>query len=107
VDRTEGWAVGLRMAALTMQDQDDYPAFVASFQGSHRLVTTYLLDEVFARQPQVIRTFLLRTSILERLCAPLCNAVVYVEAGGGGRKTRSRRKCFFTRRAQMVTTGSL
>ena len=78
------------MAALTMQDQDDYPAFVAWFQGSHRLVTTYLLDEVFARESQVVRTFLLRTSILERLSATLCDAVVRVETGGGAQDEKPR-----------------
>ena len=58
-----------------MQGRDDIPAFIHSFTGSHRYVLDYLVEEVLQRQPDSIRTFLLHTSILDRLCVPLCNAV--------------------------------
>jgi LuxR family maltose regulon positive regulatory protein len=75
-DRTEGWIAGLQMAALSMQDHHDIPGFIATFTGSHRYIIDYLAEEVLDRQPDPIRQFLLQTSILERLCAPLCEAVV-------------------------------
>jgi LuxR family maltose regulon positive regulatory protein len=74
--RTEGWIVGLQLAALSMQGHRDTTRFIQSFTGSHRFVLDYLLEEVLQRQPERIQTFLLRTSILERLCGPLCDAVV-------------------------------
>ncbi|HEX9925354.1 MAG TPA: AAA family ATPase, partial [Anaerolineae bacterium] len=75
-DRTEGWIAGLQMAALSMQDHHDIPGFIATFTGSHRYIIDYLAEEVLDRQPGPIRQFLLQTSILERLCAPLCEAMV-------------------------------
>jgi LuxR family transcriptional regulator, maltose regulon positive regulatory protein len=59
---------------------DDWPEFIAEFSGSHRYVIDYLVDEVMARQPEEVQTFLRRTSILERFCASLCEYV----AGGSG-----------------------
>ncbi len=73
--RTEGWIAGLQLAALSMQGQNDTAGFVQAFTGSHRYVFDYLAEEILVRQPQYIQTFLLRTSILERLCGPLCDAV--------------------------------
>ena len=73
--RTEGWAVGLQLAALSLQDRPDSDAFVDAFAGTHRYVLDYLSEEVLDRQPDRVRSFLLRTSILERLCGPLCDAV--------------------------------
>jgi LuxR family maltose regulon positive regulatory protein len=75
-DRTEGWIVGLQMAALSMQGIADRPAFVQAFSGSHRYILEYLIEEVLSRQPESLQSFLLQTSILERLCAPLCNEVL-------------------------------
>jgi LuxR family maltose regulon positive regulatory protein len=74
--RTEGWAVGLQMAALSMQGRADTTSFIRSFSGSHRYVLDYLVEEVLERQPEEVQTFLLRTSILERLCGVLCDAVL-------------------------------
>ncbi|MEA2602916.1 MAG: hypothetical protein QOF89_3908 [Acidobacteriota bacterium] len=74
-ERTEGWAVGLQMAALSLQGRRDAAAFIAQFTGSHRFVLDYLTDEVLSRLPESTRDFLLRTSILERLCGPLADAV--------------------------------
>jgi len=73
--RTEGWIAGLQMAALAMQNHGDVPGFIASFTGSNRHVVDYLAEEVLGRQPEELQTFLLEISILDRMCAPLCNAV--------------------------------
>ena len=75
VVRTEGWVGGLQMAALAMRDHTDIPAFIAAFTGSNRYVMDYLAEEVLARQPETERTFLLQTSILDRMCSSLCEAV--------------------------------
>jgi LuxR family maltose regulon positive regulatory protein len=73
--RTEGWAVGLQLAALSLRECPDPDAFLDAFTGSHRYVLDYLSQEVLERQPDRVRSFLLETSILERLCGPLCDAV--------------------------------
>ena len=73
--RTEGWVVGLQLAALAMQGAPDRSAFVQSFTGSHRYILDYLLDEVLEGQPPDLQEFFLKTSILERLSAPLCDAL--------------------------------
>jgi LuxR family maltose regulon positive regulatory protein len=75
-DRTEGWIAGLQMAAVSMQQRDDLSGFVRAFAGSHRYVMDYLVEEVLRRQPADVQAFLLGTSILERLSAPLCDAVL-------------------------------
>ena len=74
--RTEGWIAGLQMAALSLQGEDDVSRFVATFTGSNRYVLDYLLEEVLRREPEQMQTFLLQTSILDRLRAPLCDAVL-------------------------------
>ena len=74
--RTEGWVAGLQLAALSMRGQEDATSFIKSFTGSHRFVMDYLVEEVLHRQPAGIQTFLLHTSILDRLCGPLCDAVL-------------------------------
>lgn len=73
--RTEGWIAGLQLAALSVQGQPDPGHVIAALAGSHRYVLDYLIEEVFQRQPAAIRDFLLRTSILERLCGELCDAL--------------------------------
>ena len=65
--RTEGWAAGLQLAALSLRGQPDAAGFVATFTGSHRYVLDYLAEEVLERQPEQLREFLLETSVLERL----------------------------------------
>jgi LuxR family transcriptional regulator, maltose regulon positive regulatory protein len=74
-DRTEGWAAGLQLAALSLRGHGDVGDFVERFSGSHRYVLDYLTQEVLDRQPEPLRSFLLETSILERLSGPLCAAV--------------------------------
>jgi LuxR family maltose regulon positive regulatory protein len=73
--RTEGWIAGLQLAALSLRDEPDTTQFIESFAGSDRYVLDYLMEEVFTRQPQAVQDFLLQTSILARLSAPLCDAV--------------------------------
>jgi LuxR family maltose regulon positive regulatory protein len=73
--RTEGWAAGLQLAALSLRGQPDIHGFVASFGGSHRYVLDFLAEEVLDRQPDELHSFLLETSVLERLSGPLCEAV--------------------------------
>jgi len=73
--RTEGWIAGLQLAALALRDRADVPGFLAAFSGSHRFVLDYLSEEVLSRQPAAVQSFLLRTSVLERLSGPLCDAV--------------------------------
>lgn len=70
--RTEGWAVGLQMAGLSLQRHTDRARFFKDFGGSHRYIMDYLIGEVLENQPEEIQLFLLRTSILDRFCAPLC-----------------------------------
>ena len=73
--RTEGWAAGLQLAALSLRGRADAAGFVAAFSGSHRFVLDYLGDEVLDGQPGPVRAFLLETSVLERLSGELCDAV--------------------------------
>ena len=73
--RTEGWAVGLQLAAMSLHDRDDPADLIETFAGSHRHVTDFLVQEVLARQPEKILKFLLQTSILNRLTGPLCDAI--------------------------------
>ncbi len=77
--RTEGWIAGLQLAALSMQGCKDIHGFVSAFTGSHHYVMDYLAEEVLKLQPKKVATFLLQTSILDRLCGPLCKAVVDVD----------------------------
>src|SRR3954471_20544350 len=79
--RTEGWIAALQLAALSMQGRDDVSAFIAGFAGDDRYVVDYLGEEVLTRQPTDVRDFLLRTSVLERLTGPLCDAVTGRDGG--------------------------
>jgi len=73
--RTEGWIAGLQMAAVSLQNRPDTTNFVQNFSGSHRYILDYLMEEVLSRQPEEVVHFLLQTAVLERLCAPLCDAI--------------------------------
>lgn len=73
--RTEGWPVGLQMAAISLSGREGTRAFIERFSGSNRYVLDYLTDEVLDRQPDDVRRFLVSTSILTRLSPPLCDAV--------------------------------
>ncbi len=86
--RTEGWIAGLQMAALalqrplSMQGHSDAASFIQSFTGSHHFVLDYLVEEVLQQQSESVQNFLLRTSILDRLCGPLCDAMLGKDEGG-------------------------
>jgi LuxR family maltose regulon positive regulatory protein len=81
---TEGWVVGLKMAALSMRGQKDTQAFISGFTGSQRYVMDYLVEEVLRRQKEDVRDFLLKTSILERMTATLCD---FLTGGSRSRDT--------------------
>ncbi|MCA9838199.1 MAG: tetratricopeptide repeat protein [Trueperaceae bacterium] len=78
-ERTEGWAAGLQLAALSMHGLDDTASFIEAFAGDHHLVLDYLAEEVLQTLPERERLFLLQTSVLERFSAPLCNALTKQE----------------------------
>jgi LuxR family transcriptional regulator, maltose regulon positive regulatory protein len=73
--RTEGWVAGLQLVALALRGRSDVSAFVARFSGSHTYIVDYLAEEVLASQSDVVQSFLLATSILDRLTGPLCDAL--------------------------------
>lgn len=75
-NRTEGWIVGLQLAVLSMKGLPNHSDFIAGFTGNHRYIIDYLVEEVLHRLPENTQTFLLFTSILDRLSAPLCNALL-------------------------------
>lgn len=74
--RTEGWAAGLYLAALSLAGRADTPAFIRTFAGDNRHIVDYLMAEVLDGQPPELRRFLLRTSVLDRLSGPLCDAIL-------------------------------
>jgi LuxR family transcriptional regulator, maltose regulon positive regulatory protein len=84
--RTEGWIAGLQLAAISLQGRADSAGFIRSFAGGHHFVLDYLVEEVLHRQPEGVQTFLLGTSMLNRLCGPLCDAVLR-DAGAPGQAT--------------------
>ena len=87
--RTEGWIAGLQLAALalqgpiSLQGKESTTKLIKSFSGSHRLVLDYLIEEVLDQQSEDIQTFLLCTSILDRLCGSLCDAVLLDQSASG------------------------
>jgi len=78
--RTEGWIAGLQLAALSLQEADDAQAFMQAFAGNDRHIMDYLADEVLSRQSEAVRRFLLHTSLLDRLCGPVCDAFLADDA---------------------------
>jgi LuxR family maltose regulon positive regulatory protein len=79
--RTEGWISGLKLAALSLKMHKDPETFIASFTGSHQFVQDYLIEEVLNQQPADVQSFLLGTSVLDRLCGSLCDAVLQGHGG--------------------------
>jgi len=84
--RTEGWIAGLQLAAISMQGHQDAASFIQSFTGSHHFVMDYLVEEVLQQQAESVQMFLLQTSILDRLCGPLCDAVL-LDSSASGQET--------------------
>src|SRR5829696_1355867 len=92
--RTEGWIAGLQLAALSMRDREDIPGFVRAFSGSHRDVLDFLTEEVLERQSERVRSFLLETSILQRLSGELCDVVTNRDDGQEMLETLERENLF-------------
>jgi LuxR family transcriptional regulator, maltose regulon positive regulatory protein len=82
-DRTEGWPAGVYLAALSLRGHSSPSAFIGQFTGEHRFVADFLVDEVLTGQPDEVRQFLTRTSVLARFCAPLCDAVTATPGSAG------------------------
>ena len=97
VHRTDGWAAGLQLAGISLQDADDVDELVASVSGSDRMIAEYLLEEVVDQQDPAVSQFLLQTSILEWLTPDLCDAVT------GERSARDRLE-ELTRRSLFLIT---
>jgi LuxR family maltose regulon positive regulatory protein len=74
--RTEGWVAGMQLAAISIRARVDSGGFIRSFTGSNRFVMDYLVENVLSQQPESVQNFLLRTSILDRLCGSLCDAML-------------------------------
>ena len=92
--RTEGWAAGLELLAHSLRGCDDVPGLLESFTGSNRYVLDYLMEEVFQRQPADLREFLLETSVLDRMTAPLCDAITGRADSGALLLTLEQRNLF-------------
>ncbi len=93
-ERTEGWAAGLQMAALSMRDRKDVDGFIQGFSGTNRHILDYLVEEVLAREPEEVQAFLLQTAILNRLSGPLCDAVTGTTNGQEMLEKLERRNLF-------------
>jgi LuxR family maltose regulon positive regulatory protein len=74
--KTEGWIAGLQLTALSMQGREDISEFIQNLKGDNRYIMDYLIEEVLKIQSDDIKEFLLQTSVLEQMSAPLCNAVL-------------------------------
>ena len=92
--RTEGWIAALQLAGLTMRGRDDIAGFIADFAGDDRYIVDYLVEEVWHRQPEDVRSFLLHTSILARMTGPLCDAVTGQAGGKATLEALDRRNLF-------------
>jgi LuxR family maltose regulon positive regulatory protein len=96
-ERTEGWIAALRLAALSLRGRTDVAGFIAGFAGDDRYIVDYLVEEVLGRQPERVRDFLLRTSILDRLSGALCDAVTGEPGGRAMLETLDRANLFTVR----------
>jgi LuxR family maltose regulon positive regulatory protein len=103
--RTEGWAAGLQLAALRLRDWPDRSDFIDRLTGADWHIVNYLGEEVLATQPTEVREFLLVTSVLNRICAPLCDALTG-QNDGAGRSARSTAPTCFSYRWMTSTAGS-
>ena len=93
-ERTEGWLVGLQLAALSIRDQQDPSAFIQNLKGDNRYIADYLIDEVLARIPEDLQDFLLRTSVLKEMSAPLCNFVLQIDCSQDMLEALDHRRLF-------------
>jgi LuxR family maltose regulon positive regulatory protein len=93
-ERTEGWAAAVVLAALSLHGRDDAEARAAGLSGDQVQIADYLLEEVLERQPEHLKRFLLATSILERMTAPLCDAVLDTTDAVGSLEALARSNAF-------------
>ena len=94
VARTEGWPAGIYLAALSLAPAGDRHAQVAAFDGTSAHVVDFLATEVLAAHPPDLQAFMLRTAVLERLCAPLCDAVLDAEGSAAALDSLARTNLF-------------
>jgi LuxR family maltose regulon positive regulatory protein len=99
--RTEGWIAGLQLAAISMHGHQDTASFIQSFTGSHHFVLDYLIEEVLQQQSESVQTFLLRTSILDRMCGPLCEAVLEPTSASGQETVSAQETLEYLERANL------
>ena len=85
----EGWAAGLQLAAVSLADRADAATFLRSFSGGHSHIMDFLVEEVLERQPPHVQRFLLYTSLLDRFCAPLCDALLAIDDGAATQSAQS------------------
>jgi len=104
-ERTEGWIVGLQLAGLSIRGREAPSNFIANLSGSHRYILSYLTEEVLNRQPEEVREFLVRTSILERLCAELCDEITKDDPGESSQDLRGG-KTYGAEVKPLIQTGS-
>jgi LuxR family maltose regulon positive regulatory protein len=91
---TEGWVAALQLAAISMRHREDVSGFVEAFSGSNRHVLDFLAEEVLERQPRDVSGFLLTTSVLESMSAPLCDALTGRNDGQGMLERLERENLF-------------
>jgi LuxR family maltose regulon positive regulatory protein len=96
LERTEGWAAGLRLAGLSLLGEEDRDAFIAEFAGDDRAVADYLMGEVLAGQPPELRELLLRTSIVDRVTGELADALTGASGGALALEQLERAGMFVT-----------
>ena len=93
-ERTEGWAAAVALATLALRGRDDAAATAAGLSGNQREIADYLVEEVLDRQPDHLKSFLLGTSILDRMTAPLCDAVLGIDDAAGSLEDLARSNAF-------------
>ena len=93
-ERTEGWAAAVALATLALRGRDDAAATAAGLSGNQREIADYLVEEVLDRQPDHLKSFLLGTSILDRMTAPLCDAVLGINDAAGSLEDLARSNAF-------------
>ncbi len=94
VARTEGWPAGIYLAALSLAGKADKHALVSAFDGTSAHIVDFLSSEVLAAYDPELQDFMLRTSVLERLCAPLCDAVLETDGAAAALDTLARSNLF-------------
>jgi LuxR family maltose regulon positive regulatory protein len=92
--RTEGWIAGLQLAAISMQGRKDVTGFIQSLTGSHHFILDYLVEEVLEQQSESVQTFLLQTSVLNRLTGSVCDALTGQDNGQATLETLERANLF-------------